>query len=231
MPSASAGDLRRQGVDAGGLQPEPAPLVQVAAAGLLEFGHEVAELGVLPGVLAEVLAHAGHELLRAHPGHELAQHRGALGVGDAVEVHLDVLEVVDLGEDRVRGGQLVLPVGPGLLHGGERGPGVVELGVLHGGQVGHVLGEGLVEPEVVPPAHGHEVAEPHVRELVQHGDGAAFHLGVGDLAAEDVAFQDGDGPGVFHGAGVELRARRAGRTSRTGTGSRTGPRRTRSPAG
>ncbi len=44
-----------------------------------------------------------------------------------------------------------------------------------------------------------------MRELVQHGDGAAFHLGVGDLAAEDVAFQDGDGPGVFHGAGVELR--------------------------
>ena len=30
----------------------------------------------------------------------------------------------------------------------------------------HVLGERLVEPEVVPPLHRHEVAEPHVRHLV-----------------------------------------------------------------
>ena len=80
----------------------------------------------------------------------------------------------------------------------------VELGGLHGGQVGHVLGEGLVEPEVVPPAHGDEVAEPHVGELVQHGDGAALDLGVGDLGAEDVALEDGHGAGVLHGAGVEL---------------------------
>ena len=36
------------------------------------------------------------------------------------------------------------------------------------------LGEGLVEPEVVPPLHGHEVAEPHVRELVQDRDDAAL---------------------------------------------------------
>ena len=72
---------------------------------------------------------------------------------------------------------------------------LVELRVLHRGQVGHVLGEGLVQPEVVPPAHGHEVPEPHVRQLVQHGDGAALHLRVGDLAAEDVALEDGHGTG------------------------------------
>jgi len=29
------------------------------------------------------------------------------------------------------------------------------------------LGERLVEPQVVPPRHGDEVAEPHVRQLVQ----------------------------------------------------------------
>ena len=81
---------------------------------------------------------------------------------------------------------------------------MVECGVFHGGQVGHVLGEGLVEPEVVPPAHRYEVPEPHVGKLVEHGDGAALHLGVGDLAAEDVAFEDGHGPCVFHGPGVEL---------------------------
>src|SRR3712207_9506532 len=30
----------------------------------------------------------------------------------------------------------------------------------------HERGEGLVEPDAVPPLHGHEVAEPHVGELV-----------------------------------------------------------------
>ena len=139
------------------------------------------------------------------PGNQLAQHRGALGVGDAVEVHLDVLQVVDLGEDRVRGGQLVLAVRPRLLHGSERGPGVVKLGVLHRSQVGHVLGERFVEPQVIPPAHRHEVAEPHVREFMQHGDGPAFDLRARDLAAEHIAFQDGDGTRVLHRPGIELR--------------------------
>src|SRR3712207_8146707 len=34
-------------------------------------------------------------------------------------------------------------------------------------------------PQVVPPAHRHEVPEPHVRHLVQHGVGALFEEGVG----------------------------------------------------
>ena len=42
----------------------------------------------------EVVAHAGEELLLADPGDELLEDRRALGVGDAVEVHLDGLEVV-----------------------------------------------------------------------------------------------------------------------------------------
>lgn len=38
-------------------------------------------------------------------------------------------------------------------------------------QVLDVSGEALVEPEVCPPAHGHEVPEPLVRQFMGHIDG------------------------------------------------------------
>ena len=62
---------------------------------------QVVEGGVAPGVLGEVGAQAVAERLAPDVGDELLEHRGALGVGDAVEVDLDVLEVADLGDDRV----------------------------------------------------------------------------------------------------------------------------------
>ena len=65
-------------------------------------------------------------------------------------------------------------------------------------------GERLVEPQVVPPPHGDQVAEPHVRHLVQHRLGAPLVGRAGDLAAEDVVLQEGHGAGVLHRAGVEL---------------------------
>jgi hypothetical protein len=76
--------------------------------------------------------------------------------------------------------------------------------VASGGDRRRPLGERLVEPEVVPPLHGHEVAEPHVRQFVQDRDDAALLDGVGHLAAEDVRLGERHGPGVLHRAGVEL---------------------------
>ena len=82
------------------------------------------------------------------------------------------------------------------------------LGVLGGFALAQHRGEGgerLVEPQVVPPLHGDQVAEPHVRHLVQHRLGAPLVGRPGDLAAEDVVLQERHGAGVFHRAGVELR--------------------------
>ncbi len=196
-----------QHVDAGGLQPGLGPGLEVAAAGFLQGAEQVAEPGVAPGVALEVGLHALEEGVLADVGHQLLEHRGALGVGDAVEVDLDVLQVVDVGHDRVGGGQLVLPVGPGLHLVGEGGPGVRPLGA-GGLGLADGLGEGrerLVQPEVVPPLHGDEVAEPHVGELVQDRRGAGLVRGVGDLGAEHVLVAQGDGARVLHRAGVELR--------------------------
>ena len=167
-------ELGPQCVDPGRLQPLLGPLRQVPAGGLLQRREQVAEHRVAPRVLPEVLAHPGQEVLPAHVGDQLLEHGGALGVGDPVEVDLDGLDVGDVGGDRVGGRQLVLPVRPGLPGLGERGPRVRPAGGLGLRDRAGPGGERLVQPQVVPPAHGDQVAEPHVRHLVQDRLGAGL---------------------------------------------------------
>lgn len=143
------------------------------------------------------------EVLVAEPGDELAQGGGALGVGDAVEVEErggGVGDGVRVGRDGVGGGALVGVVPPGLPRDAEVDPGVGEPGGLGEDLVAHVLGEGLVEPDVVPPGEGDEVAEPHVGHLVGDDHGAGLALGVGDGGAVDELVAEGDESGVLHGA-------------------------------
>ena len=81
-----------------------------------------------------------------------------------------------------------------------------------GGELGHGVrlhqrGEGLVEPNVVPPDHGHQIAEPLVRQLVRHD--AIHALARVDRAVLRIDQQRGvaeeDRAGVLHTAGLELR--------------------------
>ncbi len=170
----------------------------------LELAQEVAQLGVAPGVGLEVAPQALHELLAPDVGDELLQHRRPLGVGDPVEVDLDVLEVTDRGDDRVRRAELVLPIGPRLLGRVEGRPAPRPAGRLDLGDRAGPLGERLVEPEVVPPAHRHQVAEPHVGELVQDRQRPALDDRLGHVGPEDVGLQEGHRAGVLHRPGVEL---------------------------
>ncbi len=195
---------RPQGGHSGRFQPRLGPARQVPAGGLFKGREQVGEGGVAPGVPGEVAADRGQEVVLAHVGHELLEHGGALGVGDPVEVHLDRGDVVDVGGDRVGRRQLVLPVGPGLPGMGERGPGVRPPGNRGLGHDRRPAGERLVQPQVVPPAHGDQVAEPHVRHLVQDRLGPALPLGVGDPGAEQVALQERDAAGVLHRARLVL---------------------------
>ncbi len=74
------------------------------------------------------------------------------------------------------------------------------------GLVLHPGGEAFVEPDVVPPLHGHQVAEPLVRHFVRDDDGD-FCLGVdrgGFGIDEQSGFAIGDGAEVLHGAGFEV---------------------------
>lgn len=143
------------------------------------------------------------EVLLAEPGDELAQCGGALGVGDAVEVEQGGRRVGDgvgVGGDGVGGGALVGVVSPGFAGHSEVDPGAGEAGCFGEGLVAHVFGEGLVEPDVVPPSEGDEVAEPHVGHFVGDDHGAGLAFGVGDGGAVDELVAEGDESGVLHGA-------------------------------
>ena len=195
-----------QRVDARGLQPLGGPLRQVPAGGLLQRAQQVGQGGVAVRVLGEVGLHPAEEGLAADVGDQLDQHRRALGVGDLVEVVLDRLEIDDVGRDRMGRRKLILPVGQGLGAAAERGPGLRRvLGPLADGEVGGPGRERLLEPQVVPPRHGDQIAEPHVRQLVQDRVPAVVERRGGHLAAEQVLIAQRDAADVLHRAAVVLR--------------------------
>ena len=109
-------------------------------------------------------------------------------------------DVAELLADRVRRGRGVGGVGVLLLAGEHPRPHVGELGAADGRPPARPLREGLVEPQVVPPAHGHHVAEPHVRHLVQQHQGPQLAFGVRRRVAEDEGVAPGDAAVVLHGA-------------------------------
>ena len=84
----------------------------------------------MPLVLLEVGDHSSKEFVSADPCHQLLENRGSLGVGDAIEVDLDILEVVDGRNNWVGGGELILAIGPVLLQSREGGPGFFPLASL-----------------------------------------------------------------------------------------------------
>ena len=78
----------------------------------------------------------------------------------------------------------------------------VDMGASHRACfVGKTRGEGLVEPEIIPPLHGDQITEPHVAELVLNDDTEEGQFGDGHvlLTAHDVVGVS-DAADIFHGA-------------------------------
>ncbi len=136
----------------------------------------------------------------SHVRHQLLEHAGALDVGDGVEAGRRLGHVPGGLPDRVRRRAAVDRVRRLLGPGEEARPRVGERGGLLGGPVAGPVGERLVEPEVVPPAHRHDVAEPHVRHLVQQDHGPQLPLGRRRGAAEQQVVGPGDAAVVLHRA-------------------------------
>ncbi len=191
--------LGPQRVHPGGLQPLLRPAGQVPAGGRGQRLQQVAKGRIGPGVPAEVAAQPGQEVVQADVGDELLEHGGALGVGNAVEVDLDRSYVGHVRRDRVGRGKLVR-----LLQLGEGRPGAAPAGRLGLGQHRRPGGERLVQPQVVPPAHGDQVTEPHVRHLVQYRRRAGLAAEVGDPGPEHVVLKEGHAARVLHRAGLVL---------------------------
>ena len=152
----------------------------------------------------DVVVQAVAEGIVAERGDELLDDGSALLVGDGIEVADRLVGVLDQRGDRMRGDQLVLAVGRRAHLAVEDVPGVAEARGVGKAAIGEVRGEGLIEPEVIPPAHGDQVTEPHVGELVQDDLAAYEPLHVGRRVAEQEAVVERDRPDVLHGPGVEL---------------------------
>ena len=162
------GQFQRQLGHPGCAQPGTGPVCDVPVGGRLgEAVEEVSELGIAVLEPFEVQPGPGEEGVSADEGHELFEHGRTLGIGDAVEVELRGLDIGDVGDDRMRRRIQILRVRPGLPPQCEGHPAVREPGRLGQSQPAHVVGEGLLEPQIVPPLHRHQVSEPHVRHLVE----------------------------------------------------------------
>ena len=92
--------------------------------------------------------------------------------------------------------------------------------------VGHPRGERLVQPEVVPPRHRHQVAEPLVRELVRDhlGDALLLRQRRGRRVDEQQRPRGRSPRPRSPSRRPRSRARRSGRACRTGRGGRSSPR-------
>ena len=109
---------------------------------------------------------------------ELLQDGGPLGIGDAIEVG-ERGGGIDgaVAGDRMGRRCLIGDVTPVLAVNAEVDPrGIV--GDLCAHPLGQVFGEGFVEPEVVPPPHRDQIAEPHVRHFVRDRPGPHATLGM-----------------------------------------------------
>ena len=143
----------------------------------------------------------GAEELLQHP-----QHRGALAVADGVEELAHFGGVLHFLLDGVGVGQPVQAEGAAGVHIHELRPHfplreqpVHRLGA-------HPRGKALVQPQVIPPLHRHQVAEPHMRHFVGHHfghplPGAGRRVG---RVHQQRRFAVSHRPPVLHGAGRKV---------------------------
>ena len=151
------------------------------------------------------MAGRAKEPLNTDMGHQLLEHRGAFGIGNAVEVLTGSFQIDDISDDRVGCRLLVGGVGPGFAPDGEVRPSLAVFGAGNRGVGTHVLGEGLLKPQIVPPLRGNEVAEPHVSHLVEDGVGATCKLRSSSWAAMDVVLGEGHQTRILHRTKVVFR--------------------------
>ncbi len=162
---------------------------------------EVVGRRVPEAMLRQVVVKAALEDVRPDPTLEHRKDAAPLLVRDRVEGVLDVVRRFDRLPNRARARQGVGPHRPldavEELHlpGVHRIPGVRRFARDPGG-------ERLVEPDVVPPGGGHEIADPLVRELVRH------HARVAALLPERgrLLVEEKEAVGERHRAGVLHRA-------------------------
>ena len=137
---------------------------------------------------------------------------GSFSVGDAVEDSLSLVSISNYAAYWMVGRQAILCVSSILVLLQKGGPSLrvilFEFDELGLGVIGHESSERLVEPQVIPPFHGHKVAEPHVAQLVKIrvAEFRQFSQCLA-LSSEQVSFIVSYAADVFHRATEKLRAK------------------------
>ena len=126
----------------------------------------------------QVDAHSAPELLGAEVLLQHPQHGRALLVGEDVEHRLGLAGRRHRELDRARAPETVHRQGRRARRAEGDPPLPLRLPRIDRQHL-HERREGLVQPETVPPRHGHEVAERHVGDLVGDHVGDALELVVG----------------------------------------------------
>src|SRR5205823_14674712 len=123
----------------------------------------------------------------------------ALAVADLVEQLLDLFRILDARLDRMRASQAVPSHCSRGLGPDEVLPDLPLRIALVDGVVAHEGGDALVEPDVVPPFHGAQVAAPYLSNLMSNDTGHRLlrpDAGILVDVHEDLAI--GNRPPVLH---------------------------------
>ena len=148
-----------------------------------------------------IILHALAPDIRARIGFQHRDDRLAFGIGDRIERLIGLLDRPDRLHDRVGGGIAVQP------HGGFPRAHTVDIRAPFRVQSGrrlilHPAGEPFVQPEIVPPGHGDEIAEPLMRHFMRgdREDALAIAFGTDAWIVQQDALEGEDRAPVFHRA-------------------------------
>ena len=176
---------------------------------LLKGSNEVVQGGVAPSVLSEISVKGLSEVLFSDKSHELSDGGSTLVVGDTIENSLGHIGVLDLTGNRVGGDQLILVVTSFLTEM----VGCPRVDMLDSvldkslpdlalAVVADEFSETFIEPEIVPPFHGNQVAEPLMGNFVSYDVGSHCVHVLGDLLLPDETIVIDDESWVFHSTHV-----------------------------
>ena len=142
------------------------------------------------------------ELASASIGYKLAKHRRTFCICDAVKIHIRIIEVIDRGNDRVGCRLFIFSLPPAFFTRAECCPRIFPLSCLSSRKGRCKFSEGFIQPQVIPPFHGHQVAEPHVGQLMEDSDYAAFFAGIGSFRFIDIGITDSHTADILHSTRV-----------------------------
>ena len=178
-------NLGAYGRAAGFLNPGAAPRREIKRSEVIKHAYQVKPRGVAEFELSQIGAEPIPQPVRPENALELPHHDGRFLVDDRAVKATGFIEICQFLSNRVRARSAIHCISCRIVSN-EKPELVIHLGKsrIHDFR-SHEVGEDLFHPDVVEPAHGNEVAEPHMRCLVRDRARAIQHLVLGCRLIEE----------------------------------------------